>query len=109
MNPRICPVCKGTKTVPCPDGLPTPYICSACGQRGVISVTQDYINGAKARATKEPFHFISEEWTKGYNDMTELLSPIETEIIKLTFKYQTTACGYVRELEESFREEPKAR
>ncbi len=70
-------------------------------------ITQDYINGAKARATKEQFRWVSAEWTAGFDDMTEKLSPIETDIIKLTFKYQTVACGFVRELEDSFREEPK--
>lgn len=71
-------------------------------------ITQDYINGAKARATREQFRFVSDEWTRGYNDMTDKLSPIETQIITLTFQYQTVACGFVRELEDSFREEPKA-
>lgn len=71
-------------------------------------ITHDYIEGAKARAQKLDFKFVSDEWTRGFNDMTEKLSPIETDIIKLTFQYQTVAVGFVRELEDSFREEPKA-
>lgn len=73
-----------------------------------LPITRDYIEGAKARALKEQFRFVSEEWTRGYNDMTERLSPIETDIVKLTFQYQTTASSFVRELEGSFRE-PEAR
>jgi triphosphoribosyl-dephospho-CoA synthetase len=69
-----------------------------------VTITRDYIAGAKARANREPFQHVSDEWTRGYNDMESQLSPIETEIVNLTFRYSLVAEGFVRGLEESFRE-----
>lgn len=63
-----------------------------------------YIEGAKARANKEPFKWVSDEWTEGYEYMQNLLSPIETRIVQAALQFKVVAETAIREMEERFRD-----
>lgn len=71
-----------------------------------MRVTSEFIRGAKARAAKDEnlgkehmnWQDYQEFWA-GYQHMTKLLSPIETNIIVATLQYSATARKEVSELE----------
>lgn len=51
-----------------------------------------FLQGMSDRAKKEPYNGGSNtEYQRGWDLMTERLSPIETSIVLLAFQYQTAA------------------
>lgn len=64
----------------------------------------DYIRGAKDRARKLYLQNQGEQYEAGYSWMTDLLSPIESEIVLLAIKYKVIAEEKIRKLEEQFHD-----
>lgn len=67
-------------------------------------MNRDFIEGAKDRATKNSRSPMSRtpEYDRGWDEMTKILSPIETEIITATIRYKVEAENFVKTLEDKF-------
>jgi hypothetical protein len=70
-----------------------------------MSITRDFINGAKARALREPWRpDATGEWKRGYHSMEERVSSFENQLQRAALGYKSAAEKYVRELEGIARE-----